>query len=60
MPQQATADVQVGEGGIDGRADFRVVEVRDVEICIEYDSDGVQHCIQSNRFVRLNGDLIVR
>jgi hypothetical protein len=57
--QFETAEVQLGDGGTDGRADFRVVECRDQSVCIEYDSDGVQHWLQDNRLVRRDGDLVV-
>jgi hypothetical protein len=51
--------INVGDGGTDGRADFRVVAVDGQRVCIKYDTDGVEHWIADNRFVRHDDGLVV-
>jgi len=52
MSSKAQARPMAGEYGVDGNAEFRVVESDDVDVLIEYLSDGEQIRLQTNRFQR--------
>jgi uncharacterized Fe-S cluster-containing protein len=53
------ASVRPGEFVKDGRDEAKVIEVAHGMVVIEYVSDGKQNRLQSNRFVRRDGEVCV-